>query len=267
MSWLAAFYRAYSRRSLAIDLHYRGALLIWQIAAVLEPTIFLVVWSAAARGGGGRIGDFAPADFAAYYIALLVVGRLTSTYVMWIFEQRIREGSFSAMLLRPIHPVHADVAEQLTHNFVAGVVLIPAVVLLWLFFRPNFAPPAWAALAVVPALALAFALRFLIEWSLALSALWTTRTTAVNQLYFVAFLFFSGTVAPLALFPGWVRAVAGLLPFRAMVAFPIELALGRLEPGAALAGFAAQIAWIGVALAALARLWRAGIVRYTGVGA
>lgn len=267
MNWLWAFYRAYSRRSLAIDLQYRGALLIWQIAAILEPTIFLVVWSAAARGGGGRIGDFAPGDFAAYYIALLVINRLTSTYTMWIFEQRIRDGFFSAALLRPIHPIHADVAEHFTHNFTGFVVMTPAIGLLWLFFRPAFAPPAWAVVAVIPALALAFALRFLIEWSLALSALWTTRTTAVNQLYFVAFLFFSGTVAPLALFPSWVRALAELLPFRAMVAFPIELLLGRLEPGAAAIGFGAQLLWIGVGLAALAGLWRAGLVRYTGVGA
>jgi ABC-2 type transport system permease protein len=267
MSWLAAFYRAYSRLSLAIELQYRIALLIWQIGAVLEPTVFLVVWSAAARGNGGAVGGYTPADFAAYYLALLVVNRLTSTYVMWIFEGRIREGLFSAMLLRPIHPIHADIAEQTTHNAIAFITLVPVIGALWLFFQPALAPPPWAALAFAPALALAFALRFLVEWCLSLSAFWTTRTTAVNQLYFVALFFFSGISAPLSLFPGWVQAVAALLPFRAMVAFPIELLLGRLDPATAALGFATQLVWIAVAYGFFAVLWRAGIRRYAGVGA
>jgi ABC-2 type transport system permease protein len=263
MRWLAAFYRAYSRLSLAIELQYRVALLI----AILELTVFLDVWSAAARGNGGAVGGYTPADFAAYYLALLVVNRLTSTYVMWIFERRIREGQFSAMLLRPVHPVHADIAEQATHNAIAFVTLVPVIGALWLFFQPALAPPAWAALAFAPALVLAFAVRFLVEWSLSLSAFWTTRTTAVNQLYFVALFFFAGISAPLSLFPDWVQAIAALLPFRAMVAFPIELLLGRLDPATAALGFATQLAWVAVTCALFAILWRAGIRRYAGVGA
>ncbi len=33
MTWTVAFYRAYSRLSLAIELQYRVALLIWQIGS------------------------------------------------------------------------------------------------------------------------------------------------------------------------------------------------------------------------------------------
>lgn len=267
MNWTIAFYRAHSRVTLAIELQYRVALLIWQIGAILEPTVFLVVWSTAARGNGGQVGGYTPADFAAYYLVLLVVNRLTSTYVMWIFEQRIREGLFSALLLRPIHPIHVDIADQGTHNAIAFVTLVPVIGALWLFFRPALHPPLWAALAFVPALLLAFAARFLVEWCLSLSAFWTTRTTAVNQLYFVALFFFSGISAPLSLFPEWVQAVAALLPFRAMVAFPVELLLGRLDYAAAALGFATQLAWVAVAFVLFFVIWRAGIRRYAGVGA
>ena len=64
----------------------------------------------------------------------------------------------------------------------------------------------------MPALALAFAVRFLIEWTLALAAFWITRVMAVNQIYFVAMLFLSGQAAPLALLPAPVQALASCCP-------------------------------------------------------
>jgi ABC-2 type transport system permease protein len=49
-----------------------------------------------------------------------------------------------------------------------------AAALLAVIFRPAFHIVPWAAVAFVPALLLAFAVRFMLEWTLALSAFWTT---------------------------------------------------------------------------------------------
>ena len=81
----------------------------------------------------------------------------------------------------------------------------------------------------VPALALAFAVRWLLEYTLALAAFWTTRVAACNSVYHLVFWFLAGMVAPNALLPDWLQAVAAVLPFRWMLAFPIEVLLGRLE--------------------------------------
>ena len=93
-------------------------------------------------------------------------------------------------------------------------------------------------LAFIPALLLAFLVRFLLEWTLALAAFWTTRVNAINQVYFVLMLFLAGQIAPLTLFPRWIQVVADILPFRWMLGFPVELVLGRLTPapGAGRAG-------------------------------
>jgi ABC-2 type transport system permease protein len=104
------------------------------------------------------------------------------------------------------------------------------------------------------------------EWTLALAVFWTTRITAINQLYYVVFLFFSGRLAPLALFPPAIVALAWLLPFRWTLSYPVNLFLGQLTPREALLGMGAQIAWI-LAAALLARIvWRAGVRRYGAVG-
>jgi ABC-2 type transport system permease protein len=121
-------------------------------------------------------------------------------------------------------------------------------------------------IAGVLAIALAFVVRFTLEWTLAMSALWTSRVNAINQTYDVTLIFLSGFFAPLAVMPQPVQMVANLLPFRWLIAFPIELTLGRLTPGAALFGFAMQLFWLLVTLTTLNFVWRAGVKQYSAVG-
>ena len=116
-------------------------------------------------------------------------------------------------------------------------------------------------------LLLAFLVRFFLEWTLALAAFWTTRVGAINQTYFVLLLFLSGQIAPLALLPSPVQVVAGILPFRWMIGFPVELLLGRLTLAEALMGLGAQVAWLLVSFILLRIVWRIGVRNYSAVGA
>lgn len=267
MNTLLAVYRANFRVTIATQLQYRASLLIWLLGTVLEPTIYLVVWRTIARSSGGAVGGYAAGDFAAYFLVLMLVNHLTFSWIMWEYEYRIRQGLFSPLLLRPIHPIHKDVADNLAYKLITFPIVLPAALILALTFGATFAVAPWALVAFIPALLLAFAIRFLIEWTLAMSAFWTTRTGAVNQMYFVVSLFLSGQVAPLDLLPAPIRIAATILPFRWSVAFPVELALGRLTPQEALTGFAAQIGWLCASLLLLSVIWRVGVRRYSGVGA
>ena len=264
---LVEIYRAKFRAEIALQFAYRGALAIWLIGLVLQPVVSLVVWSTVARSQGGEVSGFAAADFAAYFTVLMVVNQLTFTWHFGTMEWRIRNGFFSPLLLRPVHPIHNDVAENVTFKLLTFTLIAPVALFLVASFGARFASEPWHVLAFVPALVLAFLLRFLVEWSIGLAAFWLTRMSALNQAYWVTVLFLSGQVAPLELFPTPVQVVATILPFRWMVAFPVELALGRVDPGGALFGFAMQGLWIGVALVVLRFGWRAGIGRYSAVGA
>ena len=66
----------------------------------------------------------------------------------------------------------------------------------------------------VPALLIAFVLRFVSGWVLALAAFWTTRVSAVNNLFFTVQIFLSGQMVPLSVLPDWLQVVTWLLPFR-----------------------------------------------------
>jgi ABC-2 type transport system permease protein len=267
VSGLVRLYAQQFKTTLATMIQYRAALAIWVIGHVLEPLVYLVVWSVVSKTAGGSAGGFTTAEFAAYFIALMLVNHLTYTWIMYEYEYRVRHGSLSFALLRPIHPIHADVADNISSKVISLPGIALAAVVLALMFRPAFHFIPWAVLASIPAIVLAFVLRFLLEWTLALAAFWTTRVSAINQMYFVALLFLSGQVAPIALLPAWVRAAAGFLPFRWMIGFPVELLLGRLTPAQALTGLGVQVIWIALGLALVRLVWRAGVRAYSAVGA
>lgn len=264
---LPSIYAAKFRAEIALQVAYRGALVIWLLGLLIEPIVYLVVWTTVARSQGGQVGGFGAGDFAAYFTLLMIVNQLTFTWHYFFFEWRVKEGFFSPLLLRPVHPIHNDIAENLTFKLLTFTVVGPVAIFLIVTFGATLRSEPWQLLAFVPALALAMALRFVVEWTLALAAFWITRTGALNETYYLGMLFLSGQVAPLVLFPQLVQSIAYLLPFRWMISFPVETALGRLGPADVLIGYGAQLAWIAAALVLLRVVWRAGIRRYSAVGA
>jgi len=264
---LVDLYTQQFKTTFASMVAYRASLLIWMIAHVLEPVIYLVVWQTVSQSGGGAVGDYTTAQFAAYFIVLMLVDHVSYTWIMYEYEYRVREGMLSPALLRPVHPIHADIADNISAKVVTTPFMLLVALGLSLLFRPSLSPQGWALAAAVPALALAFLVRFMIEWSLALAAFWTTRIGAINQTYFVLILFLSGQVAPLTLFPYPIQVIAAVLPFRWMINFPVELLLGRLTPLEMLTGLGVQAAWVGLAYVLMRMLWRAGIRVYSAVGA
>jgi ABC-2 type transport system permease protein len=264
---LAQFYLQQFKTTFATMVQYRASLFIWMIGHVLEPLVYLVVWTVVAEGGGGRAGDYTTAQFAGYFIVLMLVENVSYTWIMYEYDYRIREGMLSAVLLRPLHPIHADMADNMSSKAITLPFMMVVAAVLAAIFHPVMSPHLWALAAAIPALILAFLLRFLLEWTLAQAAFWTTRVSAINQSYFVLVLFLSGQVAPLTLFPHALQVLAAILPFRWMLGFPVELLLGRLTPVEALTGLGVQVIWVAIAYGLMRIVWRAGIRLYSAVGA
>ncbi|MFT4041449.1 MAG: ABC-2 family transporter protein [Thermomicrobiales bacterium] len=264
---LLHLYRAQFRVTLAEQFQYRGALVIWLIGIILEPVIYLSVWAAVAASQGGQVDAFTAADFAAYYLIAMLVDHASFTWIMWEMEYWIRQGNLSPLLVRPVHPIHRHIASNLTFKLLTFVVLFPVVIILAIIYQPNFTITPQTALLFIPTLIMAMALRFTVEWTLASLAFWVTRVSAINQLWFVAFMFLSGYAAPVALLPGFAQTLATWLPFYRMLGFPVDVLLGHLTMQQIAVGIAAQAAWLAVAYALMTFTWARGIRQYSAVGA
>ena len=76
----------------------------------------------------------------------------------------------------------------------------------------------------------------------------------------------AGQVAPVALLPGALQTAAIVLPFRSMVAFPVEVLTGRLNGTDLLTGFAIQAAWLAAAVILYRLVWTRGLRHYAAIG-
>src|SRR5919202_7105566 len=203
-------------------------------------------WAAAAASQGGSIGDFEVGDFAAYYVALTLVGQLTMAWNAYDFEYEVRNGRLSPKLLRPLHPLHYQIVDNVIWKIVTLPALLPALVLIGWTFHAHFQTQLWQAALFVPSVLLAAALRFLVSAVLATTAFWTTRVHAILSFNDRLGFLFSGQIAPLSLLPGGLQQAAYLIPFGYMLGAPAEILRGGPDPTAALGLVAGQAVWLGV---------------------
>jgi viologen exporter family transport system permease protein len=267
MKSLVRLYIQQFKTTTANMFQYRASLIIWMMGQVLEPLVYLIVWRVVSINSGGILGGYTTDEFAAYFVALMAINQATYTWIMYEFEYRVREGILSAALLKPVHPIHSDIADNLTSKIITLPVMILIAAALGFAFHASFSLHAYSVLLFLPVLLLAFLIRFMLEWTLALAAFWTTRVSAINQTYYVVMLFMSGQFAPLSAMPHPLQTAAYILPFRWTLGFPVELILGRLSLAQTLEGIAIQLAWILGAFVLLRVVWRAGVKAYSAVGA
>ena len=123
------------------------------------------------------------------------------------------------------------------------ILTVIAIVLALAFHATLTVTPVIIVL-FIPGLLLAFSIRFLLEWTLAQAAFWTTRVSAINQIYFFLLLFLSGQIAPLTILPHAIQIAAKILPFYWTIGFPTELLLGKITTSAALVGIGVQVVWL-----------------------
>jgi ABC-2 type transport system permease protein len=212
------------------------------------------------------VGGLTQGEISAYYVILILVNQFTFSTNNWTVGDAIRYGRYNFLLLRPLSPIYDALASEVAVKVVFMTFALPLAALLALILRPTFHPTACDVAAFLPALALAWALRFVWGYWLALLAFWATRADALLSLQESFIFLLAGQLAPAALLPDLMRRAAEVLPFRYMVGFPVEVLTGQLAPAELRLGFAFQAGWLIVALVLFRLLWRAGLRRYAAVG-
>ncbi len=136
---LVDFYLTTMRTEVQTQFQYRAAIYMYLLGMVAEPVIYLVVWTTIAEESGGTVGGLTPGELAAYYIVWTLVRNMNLVFTPYGWEWRIREGQLSAALLRPLHPIHYDVAQFAGGKFVWVLFYLPIAVALTLVFDPTSA--------------------------------------------------------------------------------------------------------------------------------
>ncbi len=260
------YYTSMMKLSVLEQWQYPVANYFYMIGMIAEPVIYMVVWSAVANQQGGMVGGYTPGTFAAYYIVWTLVRQMNIAFTPYGWEWRIRNGRLSTSLLRPIHPLHEDVAFFAGWKVVMIILWIPLAVALSLIFKPELNPTLLEGVVFFIAIWMAYLIRTITLSLLGMVTFWTTRVSALFELYFAAELILSGRLVPLSLMPAWVQELAWFFPFRWAFGFPIEALVGQLTMADMLIGLGMQVAWVVGGWIVVHLIWKVAIRRFSAVG-
>lgn len=244
---------------------YRVEMMIWAVWGMVYPLVALAVWSAASKDR--TIAGLDQADFAAYFLLLMIFSHITMSWDIYEFQYLVQSGRLSAKLLRPIHPIHEAVAANISFKFLALILLVPVWLLILFTLHPRIQPQWWQVAGLAPALMLGIALRFISNYALALLAFWTTKIESIDQVHWSIDQFLGGRLAPLSVMPLFIQTIAWYAPFRWIVVFPVELAMGHMSERQFLEGILMQLIWLVISYGVFRLMWAIGIRRYSAVGA
>jgi ABC-2 type transport system permease protein len=246
----------------AYMLEYRAELLLWALSGSL-PFILMGVWSQAATTGSFGLSSI---EFGRYFLSNFLIRQLTVVWVIWDFEKEIVDGKLSFRLLQPIDPVWHHVWSHIGERFARLPFIILLVALFFILYPSSFWIPSFTQLLFFSIAALcAFALQFLIQYTLAMLSFWTEKASAIQDLWFITHTFVSGAIAPLAVYPEEMRKIIRLLPFSYIIDFPSSILVGL--PIDIAKGFSVIFGWAIVFFIINRILWRQGIKKFSGMGA
>jgi len=263
---LIDFYLTLMRTAIQAQFQYRVANYMYMIGMVAEPVIYLVVWSTIAEQHGGSVEGITAGQFAAYYIVWTLVRNMNIVFTPYGWEERIREGQLSVQLLRPLHPIHYDVAFFAGWKLVVIVMWLPIAVVLSLIFHPELDVSALEVAVFAVAIWGAYLIRTMFLWLLGMTSIWTTRASALFETYVMAELLLSGRLVPLQLMPDWAQRLADLLPFQWTFFFPIQALVGELSTEELLQGLGMQVLWTAIGTGLVVVAFRRSVRHYSAVG-
>ncbi len=241
---------------------YRAELILWILSNSL-PIILMGVWIQAAQEGQFSL---TPVDFARYFLSVFIVRQLTVVWVVWDFEREVVEGKLSPRLLQPLDPGWHHFASHVAERFARTPFAVLLVVLFFLLYpQALWLPNLSNLLLFFLASLLVFTLRFTIQYTFAMFAFWTERASAIENFWMLFYLFLSGMVAPLDVFPEAVQRVVLWTPFPYLINFPASLLVGF--PVDTMRGFLSILGWLLLFLGINRWLWRRGLKHYSGMGA
>ena len=248
---------------------YRAEMLVWVLSTTM-PFVMLVMWSAVAQNApvvsaSGR--GYSAGTFTAYFLAVFIVRQLIASWASWEINFEVRQGTLAMRLLRPIHPIISYAVGNLAAMPMRMVVTLPVVVVIILVGAGGSFPSDWKVWVLwVFAMIGGWMITFFANVAIGSLSLYIESSIKVMDIWLTSFFVFSGYLFPLDLFPDWLRAISGWLPFRFMIGVPVEVMTGAHGFDEAVMLVARQWGWAAALALGAVLLWNNGVRRFQAFG-
>lgn len=189
-------------------------------------------------------GGYTTADALTY--TWLTQGLLMTIYIWGWYDiaERIRSGDIVSDFQRPVdfqgYWLAQDLGRAAYHFVFRGIPPFIVGMLAFSLFLPH---DGITYLLFVVSVFLATCLSFTMRFIVNIAAFWLLDYRGVVGLVSIVWTFLSGSIIPLALFPGVWRTIAEALPFAGMIQTPVDIFLQQQHGSALAALFGQQLLW------------------------
>lgn len=257
----AAIFGVYFKDGIA----YRASGIIWILTDALTVFTMPLVWGSAM--GSGSVSGFNKADITQYYLVMLLVQAFVICHFMWELAMEIKDGQFSAALVKPISVYQVYFIRNLSWRTIRMALSIPFFGLFMLFFAKDLQGATFhLGLEFWISVILGHLLSFTTVMMLGFLALFLEEAFALFELYYFPMLFLSGQIVPVAMLPDWAQKLAKYLPFYYTTNLPVDIVVGRVASGQAWGAVGIQLLFIVAAYGVSKILWTKGVRQFNGVG-
>jgi ABC-2 type transport system permease protein len=236
-------YRSLARAAARSILTYRLGFLLGLFGLLFQLLAMLSIWRVLLRSGAS-IGGFTWPEMKAYLLIAYGSSALAGGFTDRRLGHRIRDGMVAVDLVKPVDFQRARFAETVGGAGIellsTAVVVVTVVVATGGVAAPR---PYQGGLFVLSAL-FVLPLNFCLIYLTALVCFWTQNIMGVSMARWAVTSLFSGALVPLSFLPGWLQAIASVLPFASVTYHPALIYLGRATGGEAWKLLAIQAFWV-----------------------
>ncbi len=211
---------------------------------ILQIIIFYYIWMAV-YGDRSTLHGINKTQIITYVILARVLFMLIAQGVnLWI-AHFIQSGDIIVELLRPID-FQLNIYAARIGDFITGIgfMSVPALLVSVLLFGISLPVSIFHGFMFLISLLMAVTIAYFIEFVIGLLSFYTTNGWGLHMLKEAIISFFSGSLVPIAFFPGVLKTIVELLPFKDMIYTPIAIYLGILSPEQITAALIQQFLWV-----------------------
>ena len=193
----------------------------------------------------GNAGDTTLTETMTYFVLLGILMVWTTSNFGNRIGGDIQSGDIAQALIRP-RSYHYQLLSGLHSGAVIATLTSSLPILVVAIIFIGILPPvsAGAFVVFIVAALLGGVIYILVDLIISYTAFWLVDYWYISWYKSALFMLFGGTALPLWFYPGWLRAVSGILPFQFALFAPLEIYLGRIGGSDILPTLGMQIFWI-----------------------
>ena len=249
-------YKAFTKAGVQSSMAYRASFLCFVLGESLYCFVMYFIWKAVfASSGNSTFMGFSMTDMTVYVFLSNLVGFLTSTDSTESLADEIHDGSIIMRMIKPVNVDFSLLAFELGNKvMMITCVFIPVMIGVEVY---RWAVLGYCAFNIVNFLlfivstVLSYLLAFYLNLIFGYLAFFLMNIWGFSILKGSLIKFFSGSLIPLAFFPGAVRVI-----FASLVYVPTMLYMGKYSGWEIVFVLAKQVLWLGVFVYISRVIWK-----------